>query len=186
MSEPIAVHAERLVKPTATWTRCAGSTCGSSAARCSASSGPTAPGSRLPWKMPATLLSIKDATAHVAGVDIAREPDAARHRIRAALYEARLAQRQTGRERLSYANRIDCPDVPQFAGERTGRNPAGGRAGFVTPMRRVPTCRGPRSGGGDAPEISTGGGISFKRRRPAGTHRRKRSYCRRPLKKSGA
>jgi hypothetical protein len=39
MSEPIAVHAERLVKPTATCTRCAGSTCGSSPARCSASSG---------------------------------------------------------------------------------------------------------------------------------------------------
>jgi len=45
-----------------------------------------------------TLLSITAGRARVAGLDVASEPDAVRHRIGVALQEAGLDPRQTGRE----------------------------------------------------------------------------------------
>jgi ABC-2 type transport system ATP-binding protein len=53
-----------------------------------------------------TLLSITSGTARVAGVDVAREPDAARERMGVALQEAGLDPRQTGRELLVLQARL--------------------------------------------------------------------------------
>ena len=53
-----------------------------------------------------TLLTITSGTARVAGVDVAREPDAVRHRIGVALQEAGLDARQTGRELLVLQARL--------------------------------------------------------------------------------
>ena len=53
-----------------------------------------------------TLLSITSGTARVAGVDVAREPDAVRRRIGVALQEAGLDPRQTGRELLVLQGRL--------------------------------------------------------------------------------
>jgi ABC-2 type transport system ATP-binding protein len=53
-----------------------------------------------------TLLSITAGTAHVAGVDVAEDPDAARHKIGVALQEAGLDPRQTGRELLVLQARL--------------------------------------------------------------------------------
>jgi ABC-2 type transport system ATP-binding protein len=53
-----------------------------------------------------TLLSITAGEARVAGVDVAREPDAVRKRIGVALQEAGLDQRQTGRELLVLQGRL--------------------------------------------------------------------------------
>jgi ABC-2 type transport system ATP-binding protein len=47
-----------------------------------------------------TLLSITSGTARVAGIDVARDPDAARRKMGVALQEAGLDPRQTGRELL--------------------------------------------------------------------------------------
>ena len=53
-----------------------------------------------------TLLSITSGTAYVAGVDVAREPDAARHKMGVALQEAGLDPRQSGRELLVLQGRL--------------------------------------------------------------------------------
>jgi ABC-2 type transport system ATP-binding protein len=53
-----------------------------------------------------TLLSISAGTARVAGLDVAREPDAVRRRIGVALQEAGLDGRQTGRELLVLQGRL--------------------------------------------------------------------------------
>jgi ABC-2 type transport system ATP-binding protein len=53
-----------------------------------------------------TLLSITAGTAHVAGIDVARHPDAARRRMGVALQEAGLDPRQTGRELLVLQGRL--------------------------------------------------------------------------------
>src|SRR4051812_49430447 len=53
-----------------------------------------------------TLLSITAGTARVAGIDVARNPDAARHRMGVALQEAGLDPRQTGRELLILQGRL--------------------------------------------------------------------------------
>jgi len=53
-----------------------------------------------------TLLSITSGAARVAGVDVASEPDAVRHRIGVALQEAGLDPRQTGRELLILQARL--------------------------------------------------------------------------------
>src|SRR4051794_17534244 len=53
-----------------------------------------------------TLLSITSGTARVAGVDVARDPDAARRRMGVALQEAGLDPRQTGRELLVLQARL--------------------------------------------------------------------------------
>src|SRR4051812_3340901 len=53
-----------------------------------------------------TLLSITSGSAQVAGVDVARDPDAARRRMGVALQEAGLDPRQTGRELLVLQARL--------------------------------------------------------------------------------
>ena len=68
--------------------------------------GPNGAGKSTTVRMVTTLLSITSGTAHVAGVDVAREPDAARRRIGVALQEAGLDPRQTGRELLILQGRL--------------------------------------------------------------------------------
>jgi ABC-2 type transport system ATP-binding protein len=68
--------------------------------------GPNGAGKSTTVKMLTTLLSITSGTAYVAGVDVAREPDAARHKIGVALQEAGLDPRQTGRELLVLQGRL--------------------------------------------------------------------------------
>jgi ABC-2 type transport system ATP-binding protein len=68
--------------------------------------GPNGAGKSTTVRMLTTLLSITAGTAHVAGLDVAREPDAVRHRIGVALQEAGLDPRQTGRELLVLQARL--------------------------------------------------------------------------------
>jgi ABC-2 type transport system ATP-binding protein len=68
--------------------------------------GPNGAGKSTTVRMLTTLLSITSGTAHVAGLDVAREPDAVRHRIGVALQEAGLDPRQTGRELLILQARL--------------------------------------------------------------------------------
>src|SRR6187551_14526 len=68
--------------------------------------GPNGAGKSTTVKMLTTLLSITSGTARVAGVDVAHEPDAARHKIGVALQEAGLDPRQTGRELLVLQGRL--------------------------------------------------------------------------------
>jgi ABC-2 type transport system ATP-binding protein len=79
--------------------------------------GPNGAGKSTTVRMLTTLLSITSGTAHVAGVDVAREPDAARRRIGVALQEAGLDPRQTGRELLVLQGRLFGMSSAQ-AGER--------------------------------------------------------------------
>ena len=62
--------------------------------------GPNGAGKSTTVRMLTTLLTITSGTARVAGIDVAAEPDAARHRMGVALQEAGLDPRQTGRELL--------------------------------------------------------------------------------------
>src|SRR4051795_6652170 len=68
--------------------------------------GPNGAGKSTTVRMLTTLLSITAGTAHVAGVDVAKNPDAARHKIGVALQEAGLDPRQTGRELLVLQARL--------------------------------------------------------------------------------
>jgi ABC-2 type transport system ATP-binding protein len=68
--------------------------------------GPNGAGKSTTVKMLTTLLSITAGSAWVAGLDVAREPDAVRHRIGVALQEAGLDPRQTGRELLILQGRL--------------------------------------------------------------------------------
>src|SRR5579862_467150 len=68
--------------------------------------GPNGAGKSTTMRMLTTLLSITAGTAHVAGLDVAREPDAVRRRIGVALQEAGLDPRQTGRELLVLQGRL--------------------------------------------------------------------------------
>jgi ABC-2 type transport system ATP-binding protein len=68
--------------------------------------GPNGAGKSTTVKMLTTLLTITTGTARVAGVDVAREPDAVRQRIGVALQEAGLDPRQTGRELLMLQGRL--------------------------------------------------------------------------------
>jgi ABC-2 type transport system ATP-binding protein len=68
--------------------------------------GPNGAGKSTTVRMLTTLLTITSGTARVAGVDVAREPDAARRRIGVALQEAGLDPRQTGRELLVLQGRL--------------------------------------------------------------------------------
>jgi ABC-2 type transport system ATP-binding protein len=68
--------------------------------------GPNGAGKSTTVKMLTTLLTITAGAARVAGLDVAREPDAVRHRIGVALQEAGLDPRQTGRELLILQARL--------------------------------------------------------------------------------
>ena len=68
--------------------------------------GPNGAGKSTTVKMLTTLLSITSGTASVAGVDVTREPDAARHKMGVALQEAGLDPRQSGRELLVLQGRL--------------------------------------------------------------------------------
>jgi ABC-2 type transport system ATP-binding protein len=68
--------------------------------------GPNGAGKSTTVRMLTTLLSITAGTARVAGVDVARDPDAARRRIGVALQEAGLDPRQSGRELLVLQGRL--------------------------------------------------------------------------------
>jgi ABC-2 type transport system ATP-binding protein len=68
--------------------------------------GPNGAGKSTTVKMVTTLLTITSGTAHVAGIDVARDPDAVRRRIGVALQEAGLDPRQTGRELLILQGRL--------------------------------------------------------------------------------
>src|SRR5215471_11156966 len=68
--------------------------------------GPNGAGKSTTVRMLTTLLSLTSGTARVAGLDVAREPDAVRRRIGVALQEAGLDPRQTGRELLVLQGRM--------------------------------------------------------------------------------
>jgi ABC-2 type transport system ATP-binding protein len=68
--------------------------------------GPNGAGKSTTVKMLTTLLSITSGTATVAGIDVARDPEAVRWRIGVALQEAGLDPRQTGRELLVLQARL--------------------------------------------------------------------------------
>src|SRR3954470_10728662 len=68
--------------------------------------GPNGAGKSTTVKMLTTLLSITAGSAHVAGLDVAREPDDVRRKIGVALQEAGLDPRQTGRELLVLQGRL--------------------------------------------------------------------------------
>jgi ABC-2 type transport system ATP-binding protein len=79
--------------------------------------GPNGAGKSTTVRMLTTLLTITAGTAHVAGVDVARDPDGARRRIGVALQEAGLDPRQSGRELLVLQGRL-FGMTPAAASER--------------------------------------------------------------------
>ena len=68
--------------------------------------GPNGAGKSTTVRMLTTLSTITSGSARVAGIDVAREPDAARLEIGVALQEAGLDLRQTGRELLILQSRL--------------------------------------------------------------------------------
>jgi ABC-2 type transport system ATP-binding protein len=68
--------------------------------------GPNGAGKSTTVRMLTTLLTITSGSASVGGVDVARDPDAARRRMGVALQEAGLDPRQTGRELLVLQARL--------------------------------------------------------------------------------
>jgi ABC-2 type transport system ATP-binding protein len=68
--------------------------------------GPNGAGKSTTVRMLTTLLTITSGRAEVVGIDVARDPDQARHRIGVALQEAGLDPRQTGRELLVLHGRL--------------------------------------------------------------------------------
>jgi ABC-2 type transport system ATP-binding protein len=68
--------------------------------------GPNGAGKSTTVRMLTTLLTVTAGSARVAGVDVIRDPDAARHRMGVALQEAGLDPRQTGRELLILQGRL--------------------------------------------------------------------------------
>jgi ABC-2 type transport system ATP-binding protein len=68
--------------------------------------GPNGAGKSTTVRMLTTLMTITSGSARVAGVDVTADPDAARRRIGAALQEAGLDPRQTGRELIVLQARL--------------------------------------------------------------------------------
>jgi ABC-2 type transport system ATP-binding protein len=68
--------------------------------------GPNGAGKSTTVRMLTTLMTITAGTAHVGGVDVTRDPNAARRKIGVALQEAGLDSRQTGRELLVLQGRL--------------------------------------------------------------------------------
>jgi ABC-2 type transport system ATP-binding protein len=68
--------------------------------------GPNGAGKSTTVRMLTTLLSITQGTARVGGIDVGRDPDAARRLMGVALQEAGLDPRQTGRELLELQGRL--------------------------------------------------------------------------------
>ena len=68
--------------------------------------GPNGAGKSTTVRMLTTLLSITAGTARVAGIDVTKNPDAARRRMGVALQEAGLDPRQSGRELLILQGRL--------------------------------------------------------------------------------
>ena len=68
--------------------------------------GPNGAGKSTTVRMLTTLLSITSGTARVAGIDVARDADGARHKMGVALQEVGLDPRQTGRELLVLQARL--------------------------------------------------------------------------------
>src|SRR3954471_2991163 len=80
--------------------------------------GPNGAGKSTTVKMLTTLLSITAGRARVAGIDVAGDPDAVRHRIGVALQEGGLDPRQTGRELIVLQARL-FGQSPADAAQRT-------------------------------------------------------------------
>jgi ABC-2 type transport system ATP-binding protein len=78
--------------------------------------GPNGAGKSTTVRMLTTLMTITAGTAHVAGVDVAADPDGARHKIGVALQEAGLDPRQTGRELLTLQSRLFGMSAADAAG----------------------------------------------------------------------
>src|SRR3954467_11518408 len=68
--------------------------------------GPNGAGKSTTVRMLTTLLSITRGSAYVAGIDVTRDADGARHKMGVALQEAGLDPRQTGRELLVLQARL--------------------------------------------------------------------------------
>jgi len=68
--------------------------------------GPNGAGKSTTVRMLTTLMTLSAGQAHVGGVDVAADPDGARHKIGVALQEAGLDARQTGREILVLQARL--------------------------------------------------------------------------------
>ena len=79
--------------------------------------GPNGAGKSTTVRMLTTLLTITSGTASVGGIDVARDPDAARRKMGVALQEAGLDPRQTGRELLVLQARL-FGTAPDAAAER--------------------------------------------------------------------
>jgi ABC-2 type transport system ATP-binding protein len=77
--------------------------------------GPNGAGKSTTVRMLTTLMTITRGTARVAGVDVAKDPNAARRKIGVALQEAGLDPRQTGREILVLQCRLFGMDKARAA-----------------------------------------------------------------------
>ena len=68
--------------------------------------GPNGAGKSTTVRMLTTLMTLTSGSARVAGVDVTKDPDAARNKIGVALQEAGLDIRQTGRELVILQGRL--------------------------------------------------------------------------------